>query len=115
MNYKSNLKIKVKDSYEIIKKRADFWAKKYKFKKYQENENEIIYKRGSHLRVSCSFDVRYIPSTVTIKLKNEEIEIIFHAKSIFYHAFPSDSERIDEQTELLSAYIKGAFDENLNF
>jgi len=109
MNYKTEMTLDFSENMDILNKRIKLWSEKYKFK--LTKENEIWYcQRGSHFRASCSFDVRYVPTTVTIKLNDNKIDILFHVKSFFYHAMPSDNSRVDEQLELLMAYLKGVFD-----
>jgi hypothetical protein len=117
MNYNSKMMFKVQGSNTEIEKRLINWAKKYNFIQINNtNNNEWSYKRGNHFRASCSFDVRYVPTTVTIRYLQDEhlIESSFHVKSLFYIAMPSDKFRVDEQLELLIAYLKGSFEENLD-
>ena len=115
MNYRTEAIFKTDDSYNVLLIRAKFWAQRYKFILVEENEYKIIYRRGSHFRASCSFDVRYVPSIVTIEYLENKIIVSFYVKSYFYHAMPTDSSRVDEQLELLIAYLKGSFDENLDY
>jgi len=109
MNYTKSIKIEFKDDIEILESRLDLWSKKYNFKLVENDDFKWIYKRGNHFRASCSFDVRYVPTTVTINYLESEKAITssFHVKSFFYHAMPTDNSRVDEQIELFVAYIKG--------
>ena len=112
MNYTKSIKITFKENLETLAYRLDLWSTKYNFKLIEKSENSWIYKRGNHFRASCSFDVRYVPTTTTIKYLEVEkiIDCTFHVKSFFYHAMPTDNSRVDEQVELFIAYLKGVFD-----
>ncbi len=119
MNYKVESILVFKYDYDILLSRLEKWSEKYNFKLLGNNtgEKKLIYKRGNHFRASCSFDVRYVPTTVSVQLLDNENKIIikFHVKSYFYKAFPSDPDRVNEQLELLIAYLRGSFDENLDY
>lgn len=116
MNYKVESNFNFNDTTEILVLRIQNWAKKYGFKLLENiNNNKFIYRRGSHFRASCSFDVRYVPSIVVIEYLEDKIVVKFSVKSYFYHAMPTDNSRVDEQLELLIAYLKGSFDENLDY
>ena len=116
MNYKSETTINFKGELDSIPKMLKIWSQKYNFKLSETNSNIWIYTRGSNFRASCSFDVRYVPTTVKIEYDeiNTQIHCLFHVKSYFYHAMPSDPSRVDEQLELLIAYLQGVFAEKLS-
>jgi len=120
MNYKSKLLINFEENPTVITERLNQWAKKYKFKveaSLENNKSKWLYKRGSHFRGSWSFDVRCVPTTVTIEYDEikQSLTCLFHVKSLFYRQMPSDPLRVDEQLELLIAYLKNVFNENLSF
>ncbi len=116
MNYKVESNFNFNDADSLLVLRINKWAQKYNFKLLENiKDNKFIYKRGSHFRASCSFDVRYVPTIVTIEYLENKINVSFWVKSHFYHAMPTDNSRIDEQLELLIAYLKGSFDENLDY
>jgi len=112
MNYTKEIEFSFKDDIKKLEFRTKLWATKYKFKLVERDSIKWVFKRGNHFRASCSFDVRYVPTTVKIYylVGVKKVNISFHVKSLFYATMPDDKFRVDEQVELLIAYLKGIFD-----
>jgi len=122
MNYKSQILISFEENPNLIKERLNKWAKRYKFKEEKALDDKSsdyswTYKRGSHFRGSCSFDVRCVPTTVIVEFNEikQSLTCLFHVKSFFYRQMASDAFRVDEQLESLITYLRGVFNENLSF
>ena len=79
----------------------------------RDQDTEWEYERGSHLVAAFTFDVRKVPTVVTINISEarpSHVECVMHVKSLWGIATPGDPKRVEEQIELLVAYAKGAFD-----
>jgi len=113
MNIRIQREFRTDAEADTIRERLGKWSDKYTFICTRDQHADWEFQRGSHLMAAFTFDVRKIPTTVTINVSDgtpEHVECIMHVKSSWNIATPGDPKRVEEQIELLIAYLKGAFD-----
>ena len=77
----------------------------------RDNLGDWEYRRGTQLQALYSFDVRKVPTTVTITTEGEhpaKVHCSILVKSWLQFTTPGDPRRVEEQIELLEAYVKGS-------
>jgi len=98
------------DGVEVITQRLDMWSLKYGFVCTSNVTGSLEFRRGSHLVAAFTFDVRKIPTVVSVTLKGEQptsIRCSLRVKSWLNIATPGDYKRVEEQADLLVSYLKG--------
>jgi len=101
-------------SIEKISHRLKQWSHKYGLTCTCDTPGNWEYHRGTHLQASFTFDVRKVPTTVTVTMTEgppANVNCSIHVKSWLNFETPGDKKRVEEQIELLMAYIKGIYEE----
>ena len=96
---------------ETISQRLDKWSIKYGLTCTRGVLGNWEFRRGSQLVASFTFDVRKVPTTVSITIaegKPLSVRCSIHVKSWLNIATPGDSKRVEEQMDLLISHIKGS-------
>ncbi|MCC5844056.1 MAG: hypothetical protein JJU05_07385 [Verrucomicrobia bacterium] len=105
--------IQIKDGISSLANRLKNWSHKYRFTCHQNSNGQWIYKRGTPLQAFYTFDIRKVPTTVTMNALGENPTIVqcrILVKSGLQLATPDDPMRVEEQLDLLEAYLEGVFE-----
>lgn len=98
------------DDAEVITRRLDKWSLKYGFVCTSNVTGSWEFRRGSHFVAAFTFDVRKIPTVVSVTLKGGQptsVQCSLHVRSWLRIATPGDYKRVEEQADLLVSYLKG--------
>ena len=98
------------DDVEAITQRLDKWSLKYGFVCTCNVAGSWEFRRGSHLVAAFTFDVRKIPTVVSVTLTGGQpnsVQCSVHVRSLLSIATPGDYKRVEEQADLLVSYLKG--------
>ena len=113
MNIHLERSLEIGDSMETVSRRLNSWSKKYGLICTRDTLGDWAFRRGTHFQTSYTFDVRKVPTTVTVTMTDgqpAEVYCSILVKSWLNIATPGDPKRVEEQIELLVAYVKGAFE-----
>jgi hypothetical protein len=94
-----------------LRDRLQFWAARYGFERTAGTNEDFTYTRGSQWQAFYTFDIRKVPTVVTISLlPGDEGSCLCRIKcgSWLQVASPGDEKRLSEQMDLLEACLKGA-------
>jgi hypothetical protein len=98
-------------SREDLSARLAFWASRYGFLRIEDDENTFIFSRGSHWQALYTFDIRKVPTTVTVEMRSDKDGLCqcgMTCGSWLQISAPRDQQRLSEQMDLLEACLKGA-------
>ena len=116
MNIHLERSFEIADNMETVSRRLGCWSQKHGLTCTRDTLGDWEFRRGAHLQASYTFDVRKVPTTVTITMTGSqpaEVHCSILVKSWLSIATPGDPKRVEEQTELLEAYVRGAFEKQL--
>jgi len=111
VNIKQQRVFQIEASRQDVSQRANAWAAKCDFILETQSENQLSFTRGSHWHALYTFDVRKLPTKVSIALSGTSpvgADCTFKVGSFFSISTPGDPKRVSEQFDLLIAYLKGA-------
>lgn len=111
MNIQQQRVIQIDASRQDLIQRANAWAAKSEFVLETQSMNQMVFKRGSHWHAIYTFDVRKLPTTVSLMFSGQSpanVECTFKVGSPLSISTPGDSKRVSEHFDLLVAYLKGA-------
>lgn len=103
--------IQIEASQQDVLQRANAWAAKSEFVLETQSINQMVFTRGSHWHAIYTFDVRKLPTTVSLVLSGQSpviVECSFKVGSPLSISTPGDRKRVSEHFDLLVAYLKGA-------
>ena len=98
------------DDVEAITQRLDKWSLKYGFVCTYNVAGTWEFRRGSHLVAGFTFDVRKVPTVVSVTLTGDQpnsVQCSVHVRSWLNIAMPGDYKRVEEQADLLVSCLKG--------
>jgi len=111
VNIKQQRTFQVEASQQDVSQRANAWAAKSDFILEAQSENKMSFARGSHWHALYTFDVRKLPTKVSITLSGQSpvsADCTFEVGSPFSIKTPGDTKRVSEQFDLLVAHLKGS-------
>jgi hypothetical protein len=114
MNIHLERSFEITDSTETVSRRLRRWSQKYGLTCTSDSLGNWEYRRGTHLQASYTFDVRKVPTTVTITMVGEQpakVHCSILVKSWLSIATRGETSRVEEQIELLEAYVRGFLEE----
>ncbi|MFA6292035.1 MAG: hypothetical protein WC637_09655 [Victivallales bacterium] len=103
--------IQIEASQQEVSQRANAWAAKCDFVLENQSANQMVFQRGSHWYAVYTFDVRKLPTVVSITFSEQaplNVDCVFNIGSPFSISTPGDPKRVSEQFDLLIAYLRGA-------
>ena len=111
MNIKQQRTFQVEASQQDVSQRANAWATKSGFILETQSENIMSFARGSHWHALYTFDVRKLPTKVSLIFSGQSpvsADCTFEVGSPLSIKPPGDPKRVSEQFDLLVAYLKGS-------
>ena len=114
MNINFKRSFMIDESIENVSRRLKLWSQKYGLTCTCDTIGNWEFYRGTNLQAFYTFDVRKVPTTITVAMtegRPANMNCSIHVKSWLSIATPGDPRRVEEQIELLIAYIKGAIEE----
>ncbi len=91
--------------------RAREWATREKWEVLSQSDARLVVKRGGGIWSWFTFDIRKLPTTVTVEVKGNgpyEATVRYEVKSGAQAETADDRKRVEEQLELIVAKVKGA-------
>ena len=111
MNIQQQRTIQIEASQQDVIQRANAWAAKSEFVLETQSMNQAVFTRGSHWHALYTFDVRKLPTTVSLVFSGHSpvnVDCTFKVGSPLSLSTPGDRKRVSEHFDLLIAYLKGA-------
>ena len=99
----------IMDSAETLSRNLEIWSKKENFICTREGLGNWEYRRGTYLSSSLSFDVRKLPTIVTIKVTGEspvKVDCSMSVKSWLHFETPSDKKKMENQMNSLVTQLQ---------
>ena len=111
MNIKIERQFQIDIAADELSKRLRKWAENAGFFCTSERPQFWCYRRGNSFSALYTFDIRKIPTEVSISVVSEnplQVHCSFHVKTLCQIALPGDPKRVTEQMDLLVSHLKGA-------
>ncbi len=102
------------DSRQELLEHLEFWSGRYGFERAEDNEEDFVYRRGSHWHALYTFDIRKVPTKVSVRVLHDgpgACVCTMSCGSWFQFSTPGDVKRLSDEMDLLEACLKGAFSE----
>jgi hypothetical protein len=111
MNIYFDRSFETMDTEETVSSRLYKWSQEEGFICTRASLGYWEYRRGTHFQALYTFRIRKIPTTVTVRMKDEQpanVHCSMAVKSWLSIETGRDKKRFNEQMKLLVAYIEGS-------